>query len=688
VATAAEITTMAVQDQHLSVPAATLAAERFFTAAELRLLAAICDTLMPAVAEPDDPHGYFALAASDIGVPDAVADVLATLPSEADRAETRLLFRLLASPGLGMLLVGQMRPFITLDQAGRERFLRAMAGSRLPQLRSGFQVLKRLTLVHFHGLTDARGHNPTWPALGYSGPISPPPDLAKPIAPTQIDHHTTLDCDVVVIGSGAGGGVVAGELAAAGKSVIVLEQGGYYNEADYNQIELDMLSRLYLDRGATSTKDRSLTILAGGCLGGGTVVNYTTSFRTPDRVREEWARDFGLPGFQSPEYDRSMDAVSARISVNQQHNRPSCREELMARGLTRLGYHRDAMPRNVAGCTQDEMCGFCGLGCQGGHKQSTLKTYLQDAFEQGARIVVGANAERVLIAGGRAVGVAATVQGADRQRYRLTVRAKVVVAACGALQTPALLLRSGLRNPHIGRHLGLHPVSGVWGIFDEDVRPWTGTMQALYSDQLIDMDGRGYGAKFETAAIHPSLPMLGFPWENGRQFKRLMTNFPHMSVLGVLLRDRDGGRITIDRQGLPVIEYKLSAYDTAHMRRGLREGARVLLAAGARQLFTGQARWVHYGPGGADSVDDFMRRVDAAGYGPNRMAILTFHQMASCRMGSHPRTSAIDAENQTHEVRGLFVADASAFPTSSGVNPMLTVMAIAHRAAQAINSFL
>jgi len=405
-------------------------------------------------------------------------------------------------------------------------------------------------------------------------------------------------------------------------------------------------------------------------------------------VREEWARDFGLPGFLSAEYDRSMDAVSARINVNRQHNRPSCREELMARGLTRLGYHLDAMPRNVADCTQDAMCGFCGLGCQHGHKQSTLKTYLQDAYDKGARIVVGASADRVLTAQGRAVGVAATVRGADGQTYHLTVRAKAVAAACGAIHTPALLLRSGLRNPHIGRHLGLHPVSGVWGIFDEQVQPWIGSMQALYSDQMVDMDGRGYGAKFETAPVHPSLPMLGFAWESGRQFKRLMTSFPHMSVLGVLLRDRDGGRITIDRQGRPVIDYRISTYDSGHMRRGLREAAQVLVAAGARELFTGQARWVSHRPGGTDTIDNFMSRIDAVGYGPNRMAILTFHQMASCRMGSDPRMAVIDGQNQSFEVRGLFVTDASAFPTSSGVNPMLTIMAIAHRAAQAIKDIL
>ena len=170
-------------------------------------------------------------------------------------------------------------------------------------------------------------------------------------------------------------------------------------------------------------------------------------------------------------------------------------------------------------------CGFCGLGCQGGHKRSTLKTYLQAAYDQGARMVVRASAERVLIEGGRAVGVIATVYGArwaaapaDRARESggRGLRRDTHAGAAAAL---------GAAQPHIGRHLRLHPATGIWGMFDEQVQPWTGTMQALYSDQVVDMDGQGYGAKFETAAVHPSLPMLGFAWESGRQFKQLMTNF-------------------------------------------------------------------------------------------------------------------------------------------------------------------
>jgi choline dehydrogenase-like flavoprotein len=678
---------MAAHDHGVIAPASAPAAAQIFTDADMRLLAAICDTFAPSLAQQDDPHSYFALAASHLGVPRAVAEAIAALPSNDDRAELCLLLKLLHSPALGLTLAGQYKPFIALAADARERFLRTMATSPIPQLRTGFQALKRLTLVHFHCLTDARGHNPTWRALGYSGPISAPSPQPKPIAPLMIERDATLDCDVVVVGSGAGGGVVAGELAMAGKSVIVLEKGGYYNEADFNQLELDMFGKLYLDRGAAASKDQSLTVLAGSCLGGGTVINYTTSFRTPDRVRDEWARGYSLPVFASAEYDRSLDVVSARISVNRAHNRPSRRDEIMARGLQQLGYHVDAMPRDVDGCTQDEMCGFCGLGCQGGHKRSTLKTFLQDAYDHGARIVVHANADRVLIERGRAVGVAATVHGADRRSYRLTVRARAVVVACGTIHTPALLLRSGLRNPNIGRHLRLHPATGVWGLFDEEVRPWFGTLQALYSDQVVDMDGRGYGAKFETAPVHPSLAILAQTWESGRQFKQLMTRFSHMSVVGVLLRDRDGGRITVNKQGLPVIQYRLSPADTAHMRRGLREAAQVLIGAGAREIYTSQARWVGHRPGG-DTLDDFMRRADAVGYGPNRMALLTFHQMASCRMGGDPRISAIDGENQTHEVRGLYVADASVFPTASGVNPMLTIMAIAHRAAQGIKALV
>jgi choline dehydrogenase-like flavoprotein len=209
--------------------------------------------------------------------------------------------------------------------------------------------------------------------------------------PFAITADSTLDCDVVVIGSGAGGGVVAGELARAGKSVVLLEKGAYLNEADFTHREDDGLSRLYDARGLTATSDLGLLLLQGSCLGGGTVVNYTTSFRTPRAVRVQWAKEHGLPHFTSPEFTRNLDAVAQRIHVNADHAEPSGRDRVMIRGLERCGWHHGLLPRNVDGCPQDDGCGYCIYGCRHGAKRSTLVTYLQDAYDHSARIVVSAD---------------------------------------------------------------------------------------------------------------------------------------------------------------------------------------------------------------------------------------------------------------------------------------------------------
>ena len=216
-----------------------------------------------------------------------------------------------------------------------------------------------------------------------------------------VTRDTTLECDVCVIGSGAGGGTAAGVLAAAGLDVVVLEAGDYYDEADFDGGEFDGYGRMYMYGGGAATDDQSVGLLAGSCLGGGTTVNYTTSFRTPDDVREEWA-SHGVPAFASDEYGASLDAVCERLGVNQEHNRESAREQVLHRGLTDLGWHVDSMPRNVRGCDQGENCGYCGYGCRLGAKQSTVKTWLADAHAAGTRILVKTSAEKVLVDAGAA----------------------------------------------------------------------------------------------------------------------------------------------------------------------------------------------------------------------------------------------------------------------------------------------
>ena len=260
-----------------------------------RSLSPAAHTVLRAVAATLVPDG-----ATDLG--DQVAERVAGLPRRADRAELDLLLQLLDRSAVNLLLSGIPKPFTRMSGAERERCLRGWATSRLPQRRKAFQALKRLTTVTHYTTPGAAQ------AIGYPGPLGPPPDVPKPIRPLAITADAVLDCDVVVVGSGAGGGVVAAELTRAGKDVIVLEKGGYRNEADFTHREADALRTMYDAGGLLATSDLGLVVLQGSTLGGGTVINYTTSFDTPDSVRREWSREHGLPHFETADFTHSLRA--------------------------------------------------------------------------------------------------------------------------------------------------------------------------------------------------------------------------------------------------------------------------------------------------------------------------------------------------------------------------------------------
>jgi choline dehydrogenase-like flavoprotein len=615
-----------------------------------RALDAICDTFAPGSAAR--------------GAPDAILDVVAGSPRAQDGRQLRALLTLFA-----------LR-FPRLPRERREAVLRAWCDSRAPLRRAGFQALRKAAL-HFDAVLSG---SPVYEAIGYPGALGAPEDAPpRAISPTPVTADTTLDCDVCVVGSGAGGGTAAAVLSRAGLDVVVLEAGDYYDDADFDGAELEGWARLYEQSGATATHDQSVGLLAGACLGGSTVVNYTTSFRTPDEVRAEWAAH-GVPGFLSGAYTQSLDAVCERLRVNLDHNRVSRREEIFGRGLDALGWHCEAMPRNVLGCDQEgPECGWCGFGCRRGAKQSTVKTWLADAHAAGARVLVRTRARRVLVSNGAARAVEAhTVDG-----HRVAVWARAVVVACGAIQTPALLRRSGLSNQAIGRNLRLHPVTGVFAFFDEDVRPWEGTMQAVYSDEHRDLDGEGYGVKYETTAFHPSLFAAFAPWRSAAAYAELAGGLRKTSLVGVLLRDKGAGEVRVGRDGEPVARYRLSPLDTQHVRAGLDGAAQILDAAGARRIVSAHSRLVSYEPG-SSSRDRFLADADACGYGAGRCVFYSFHLMGSARMGGSAATSACGPEGETWEARNLVVCDGSTFPTASGVNPMISIEAIAHLNASAL----
>ena len=613
--------------------------------AQRRALEAIADTFHP--------------GAADRGVPDAFLRLLVPHLRPAEQRQLRQLLALFGAGG-----------FARRPRARRESILLRWADSRVGLRRSAFHSLRKGLLLLAYSLRDADGRNPAWDEIGYPGPLGAPPDATgPPLAVSTPAEDVQLSCDVCVVGSGAGGGVAAAVLAAAGLDVVVLEAGGAFDERDFDGAELDGLQRLYHGGGTTSSDDWSVSILAGACLGGGTVVNYTTSFRPPADVREEWARD--VPALDSPDFDRALDAVCGRLGVNTEHNRVSAREEKVRAGLRELGWHCAEMPRNVRGCDQGRVCGYCPFGCALGAKQSAARTWLADAQAAGARILVGTRAERVVVSRGAVYGVDAAA-GA----HTVAIRARAVVVACGSIETPALLRRSGLGGPAAGRNLRLHPVGAVFGVFDDEIRPWEGTMQAVYSDEHAHLDG-SYGLKYETTAIHPGLVAAALPWRGAAAHRELAVSLGRMVALGALVRDRHGGEVCVGRDGRPVVRYRLSGYDAAHVRAGIEGGARILEAAGARRIVANHARGVEYRPGRGDRAA-FMAALDHFGYGPGALLVHSFHQMGTARMGSSQRESACDPDGALWGVRDLVVCDASTFPTASGVNPMIAVEGIAH----------
>src|SRR5258707_7456857 len=352
-----------------------------------RALCSICDTFLPAA--PGWP------SAVERGVPDALAAALDFNPRAIYRWEFLNLLDIWDSSLHSFVEAGSWSQFSRLSQADQHKVMLSWADSRLTMRRAAFQALRKAVGFLYVMLPGAAGEvNPVWQQLGFPGPIG----VQRPAEPKSLkvvvpDKEMALSCDVCVIGSGAGGGVAAAVLAAAGKEVIVLEAGGYFDDADVDGGQLPGHQRLYAECGFASTRDHSVGFLAGECVGGGTVVNYCTSFRTPDEIRDEWA-DEGVEWMRGLEYTKSLDVVCERLSVNTDHNRVSKREEMLERGLKRLGWHVDAMPRNVIDCEQGKVCGYCGYGCAIGAKQSTVKTWLADAQLQGAKFVVETRAEK------------------------------------------------------------------------------------------------------------------------------------------------------------------------------------------------------------------------------------------------------------------------------------------------------
>lgn len=647
---------------------------------ETEALDALADTFVPslAFAKDEDPV-LFSMSASDLGVSARVAEAL-ELIDPVKRNAFRFFLRLLENPLFIAGVSFSASRFSRLPQATREKVLQRLARSVVPQFRSAYQGARSLVMLHTYAANGSPESGALLSAIGYEPEINV--RATAPHVPlSKVGTESTIECDVCIVGSGAAGSVVAAELAASGQNVLVVEAGTEWSGPDYDQHELTGMRRLFREGGASGTRDLSMSLFAGACIGGGTTVNWQSCFRTPDDVREEWTQVSGCNFFTSDSFTESLDAVWRRIGASTDESEINENNSAISRGAQSLGYRWSVIARNSLGCDCDQ-CGNCMFGCRVGGKQSAANTYLLDAIRSGARLMAPFSARRLLQSNGRVTGIEGIARDSTGHFREVKIAAPRVVLAAGALESPALLMRSGMRSPHLGRHLYLHPTVAVNGTYASPVEAWRGPPQTMVCDEFSNLS-EGYGYRIEAAPAHPGLLAVGVPWSSAREHRREMQQVRFAAPFIVLTRDSSSGRVRITSDGAPYFDYRLGRQEKRLLRHGMATAARMHFAAGAERIHTLHSAGLVWdraedGP----SIEKFCRLIEAASTSPNRLPLFSAHQMGTCRIGADSARAVCNGDGEVYGLKGAYVADASLFPASSGVNPMITIMALAHHVAK------
>jgi choline dehydrogenase-like flavoprotein len=480
----------------------------------------------------------------------------------------------------------------------------------------------------------------------------------------ELRRNLAVRVDACVIGSGAGGAPVAKELAEAGLPVAMLEEGDRHTADEYTAVPRDMSALLYRDGGQIATIGVPPILLPlGKSVGGSTHINSATCFRTPPAVLAMWAERFGLEALGPAELDPYFRRVEREVNVVQTPAAIAGRNAaVVKRGADRLGYSGNFVYRNVRGCIGS---GVCNFGCPTAAKQHVGITYVPKAWAAGATTYTGTRAVRVDCDGSRARGVhAVTASG-----HRLEVRCEVVVVATGTIHSPLLLKRSRIddQSRQIGRNLSLHPATAVRALFDEPIEMWNGVPQSYFIDEFANEGIMLEGAGGTPDWIATSLPYFG------ERHRVLMESVANLSQFGIMVSDSSRGHVR-ELAGLPFVHYGLNRDDTLLFKRGLEVLADIYWAAGAQRLYLPVAGLPEIGPGDMDRLRELDLRA-------HQLSLIAFHPLGTCRMGADPAAAPLDADGRVRGYEGLYVADGSIVPSSLGVNPQITIMALATRVA-------
>ncbi|QSI76139.1 GMC family oxidoreductase [Niveibacterium microcysteis] len=492
-----------------------------------------------------------------------------------------------------------------------------------------------------------------------------------------LDKDLTLEADVVIVGTGAGGGTTAERLAQAGLSVILLEEGGLKTSRDFQLEERLSYPALYQESAGRKTMDHGVGILQGRTVGGSTVVNWTTSIRTPDNTLKHWREQHGLAAFTPEALAPWFERREERLSIASWPTQPNRHNALLRDGAYKLAIEPVTIHRNVKGCWN---LGYCGMGCPTNAKQSMLVTTIPAAMEHGARLLSHMRAERLEHANGRVTALLAhpiSTQGQVRREYTVRLQAKHFVLAGGAIGTPALLLRSNAPDPH--RHTGartfLHPVVLSAALMPEPVDAFTGAPQSIYIDEYLWPKDGSMGFKLEVPPIHPliaSVVMSDF----GAAHRHYMRQMNHWYVAIALLRDgfheqSQGGRVVLDGHGDPQLDYPLTDYIWAGARKAFHAMADLQYAVGAKTVLP-----IHLDATATTRASDAHAQIDALKLATRRTKVVSAHVMGGAAMAPDEKGGVVRPDGVHHQLENLSVHDGSILPTSLGANPQLTIYGI------------
>jgi len=487
-----------------------------------------------------------------------------------------------------------------------------------------------------------------------------------------------LEVDVVVVGSGAGGAPLASELAQRGRSVIVLEEGGYRPSSSYPPLAFEALTELYRNAGVVASVGRPVIMIpVGRLVGGSTVINSGTCVRIPEFIHARWKQLYEMPdGLSAAALAPIYERIEEMISV--QEVTPDilgANNDVARRGADALGWSGGFLPRNYSGCLGSNRCAF---GCPTDAKQAMHLTYLPQAVAAGARVISGARVEKVTFSGDVATGVVASVTDEQGRHKRLVVKARKVVVSAGTFYTPLLLRASGVRHRNLGRRLTLHPAVKISGLFPgSNFLDAPGVPQSYYIDEFHEE-----GIMMEGAHVPPDLNSVALPGKPDAH-KALMERSHELAMFGFLVSDEPSGAVHRGFGGRPFLRYDLSKVDHERVLRGLKKLCHLFVAAGAKTLYLPTWKLPVL-----EADADIDAQIDAANIKAMDLEVAAFHPLGTCGFGPSGDTFPLDCDLKVRGKEGLYVADGSVFPTSLAVNPQLSIMAIATRCAWHLDDVL